>query len=319
MELTLAQAREAQSLLRQYLPVSRLVAAPSLSANGSSVYLKLETDLPTHTFKPRGAIYALAMNQKKRKIREVIACSTGNHGASVAYAAKLAGLPATIFLPENPNQVKRARIAALGAKIVEVGEQDLAVASERAAERAKAEGVYLLSDQVDPILHAGPGTISLELAEQLPSVDTIVVPMGDTALMRGIAAVAKQLFPKVRMIGVQAERAPSYYLSWKQGRVVTTETCDTMADGLATRFPNDDNVRTIRELVDEVVLVSEDEMLAAIRHLALEEHVIAEPAGAAATAALLHKKFRPGAATVLLVSGANILPEILQRALCGAR
>ncbi len=319
MELTLAQAREAQALLGKHLPVSRLVPAPSLSRDGNNVYLKLETDLPTHTFKPRGAIYALAMNQAKRKIREVVACSTGNHGASVAYAAKLAGLPATIFLPENPNQVKRARIAALGAKIVEVGAQDLAVASERAAERAKADGVYLLSDQIDPILHAGPGTISLELAEQLPSVDTIVVPMGDTALIRGIAAVAKQLFPKVRMIGVQAERAPSYYLSWKQGRVVTTETCDTIADGLATRFPNDNNVRTIRELVDEVVLVSEDEMLAAIRHLALEQHVIAEPAGAAATAALLHKKFRPGAATVLLVSGANILPEILQRALCGTR
>ena len=316
MELSLVEAREAQTLLRQYLPVSRLAPAASLSQQGSDVHLKLETDLPTHTFKPRGAIYALAMNRKKRKIREVIACSTGNHGASVAYAAKLAGLPATIYLPEDPNPVKRARIAALGASIVEVGDQDLAAASERAAERAKADSVYYLSDQTDPILHAGPGTISLELAEQLPSVDTIVVPMGDTALMRGIAAVAKQLFPQVRMIGVQAERAPSYYLSWKQGRVVTTDTCDTMADGLATRFPNDDNVRTIRELVDDVVLVSEDEMLAAIRHLAVAEHVIAEPAGAAATAALLHKKFRPGAATVLLVSGANITPEILRRALC---
>jgi threonine dehydratase len=317
MELTLAQAREAQALLRRYLPVSRLVPAPSLSNNGSSVYLKLETDLPTGSFKPRGSIYALAMNQARRPIREVVACSTGNHGAAVAYAGQQAGLPVTIFLPENPNAVKRARIAALGAKIVEEGASDLAAASERATAYARKEGVYFLSDATDPILHAGPGTIALEIGEQLPSFDTIVIPMGDTALIRGIASVAKQLSPKARIIGVQAERAPSYYLSWKAGRAIETETCDTIADGLATRTPNEGNVRTIRELVDDVVLVTEDEMLAAIRHLALEEHVIAEPAGAATTAALLHKKFRRGAATVLLVTGANIVPEILRRAICG--
>ena len=117
---------------------------------------------------------------------------------------------------------------------------------------------------------------------------------------------------------MQAEQAPSYFLSWKHGQAVSTETCNTIADGLATRIPEPDNVRAICELVDEVVLVTDDQMLAAIRHLALDEHIIAEPAGAAATAALLHAKFQCGRDTVLLVTGANISPDVLRAAICGA-
>jgi threonine dehydratase len=139
--------------------------------------------------------------------------------------------------------------------------------------------------------------------------------MGDTALIRGVAAIAKQLSPAIRIVGVQATRAPSYFLSWEAGRVIPTDTCDTIADGLATRIPESENVRAIRELVDEVVLVTDDEMLAAIRHLALEEHVVAEPSGAAATAALLHAKITTGAHTVLLMTGANVTPDALRAAL----
>jgi len=316
MNLSLSVAREAHTLLRRYLPVSRLVAASSLSKSGSEVHLKLETDLPTGSFKPRGAIYALSLNAKRRPIREVTASSTGNHGAAVAFAAKHLGIPATIFLNANPNPVKRARIAALGAKIVEAGMADLSGAFQEASAYSRADGIYFLNDATDPDLPAGPGTIALEIFDQLAGVDTIVVPMGDTALIRGVAAVAKQLNPKIRIVGVQAEQAPSYFLSWKAGKSLSTETCNTVADGLATRITEPDNVQAIRELVDEVVLVTDDEMLHAIRHLAEEEHVIAEPAGAAATAALLHEKVRPASSTVLLVTGANIPPDVLRRAIC---
>lgn len=318
MNLPLTIARQARALLQSHLPVSRLVASPSLSARtGGEVHLKLESELPTGSFKPRGALYALSVNRARRPISEVTASSTGNHGAAVAFAAKLLGIPATIFLPANPNPVKRARIASLGAKIVEVGGTDLRAAFERAAAYARSPGIYFLNDATDPDLPGGPATIALEIFEQLPAVDTIVVPMGDTALIRGVAAAAKQLSPTIRIVGVQAERAPSYFLSWNSGRAETTETCDTIADGLATRVTEEDNVRAIRELVDEVTLVSEEDMLAAIRHLVLEDYVIAEPSGAAATAAVLRKDVEVGRHAVLLVTGANVTPDVMRAALCG--
>src|SRR5207245_712155 len=163
--------------LRKYFDAPPLVKAPSLSISGAEVYLKIETGLPTGSFKPRGALYALATNLKRRKIEEVTASSTGNHGAAVAYAAKTLGARATIF-----------------------------------------------------------------------------VPMGDTALMRGVAAAVKQLAPQVKIVGVQAEQAPAYCLSWRAGEVVATESCDTCADGLATRTPDAGNVAAIRKLVDDVAL-----------------------------------------------------------------
>jgi len=143
----------------------------------------------------------------------------------------------------------------------------------------------------------------------------IFVPMGHTALIRGVAAAVKQLAPQVTIIGVQAEQAPSYYLSWKAGKAVGTETCDTIADGLATRTPEEANVRDIRKLVDDVALVSEEQMFRAIEMLLVEEHVLAEPAGAASTAALLSAHHEYGDRVVLLVTGANISREVLRRAI----
>ena len=305
--------RQARELLARFLPPTRVAQAASLSRESSPVYLKLEIDLPTGSFKPRGAIYALATNLSRGKIEEVTASSTGNHGAAVAYAAKTLGVSATIFLPANPNAVKRAKIHDFGARIVETGAVDLAEAFQQAAEYSRRPGVYFLNDATDPDLPAGPGVIGLEIAEQVPQVSTIFVPMGDTALIRGLAAAAKQVIPGVRIIGVQAERAPSYYLSWKQGTAVTTETCDTCADGLSTRTPDPANVQAIRELVDDVVLVSEEQIIDAIRHLYEREGVIAEPAGAAATAAFLASP-RLAGTTVLLVSGGNISQEVRQQA-----
>ncbi len=306
--------REARALLDPYLPETRTIPARSLSRAGEPVHLKIETHLPTGSFKPRGAFYALAKNLSTRRIEEVTASSTGNHGAAVAFASKTLGIPATIFLPANPNAVKRKKISDLGARIVEGGSDDLAGAFEQAAQYSSRPGVYFLNDATDVLVPVGTATIGLEITQQVPpDLAAIFVPMGDTALVRGVAAAIKQLLPKARIIGVQAERAPSYYLSWKEGRAVSTKTCDTCADGLATRTPEPENVAAIRQLVDDVVTVSEEQMLHAIARLYSEEGVLAEPAGAAATAAFLAQPPSQGR-VVLLVTGANITDEVRHRA-----
>lgn len=314
MNITAATVVRARELLRPYLPVSRLVPASSLSTGERDVFLKLESEMPTGSFKPRGALYTLIMQLGRGAVREVTASSTGNHGAAVAFAAKLLGVPATIFLPQNPNPVKRERIAKLGAKIVESG-HDIAEAGKAAAAFAERDGVFFLDDATYPDVPTGPATMSAEIFEQCPTVQTIICPMGDTALIRGVAAAAKLLSSHVKIVGVQAERAPSYVLSWKEGRPVPTETCDTIADGLATRTPTVANVTAIRELVDEVRLVSEEQMLAAIRHLLFEEHLVAEPAGAATTALLMQDATSFPGPVVAIVTGSNIAPEILRRAI----
>jgi len=312
---TLSAIHEAREFLAGYFAPTRLVPAPQLSrATGQRVHLKLETDLPTASFKVRGALYALAMNLRKGPVREVVASSTGNHGAAVAYAANFLGVKATIVLPENCNPVKRQRIALLGAAIVERG-KDITDAFHEVEQYAQEQGAYFLNDASDPVLPAGPGTIACEILEQLPATDTIFVPMGDTALIRGMAAAAKQVSPRVRMVGVQSERAPAYYLSWNQGEAVSTDTCDTIADGLSTRTTIAANVTAIRQLVDDVLLVSDEQMLAAVDKLLFEEQVLAEPSGAATTAALLHHRSQGGENVVLVVSGANISREVLYRAI----
>jgi threonine dehydratase len=311
----LSAIHDARKLLAGYLTSTRLAPAHSLSrATGRRVYLKLETDLPTASFKVRGALYALAKNLQKGPIREVVASSTGNHGAAVAYAANLLGVKATIYLPENCNPIKRERIASLGATIVRRG-KDITDAFQEVAKYAQDQGAYLLNDATDEDLPAGPGTIGCEILEQLPNVSTIFVPMGDTALIRGIAAAARQISQEVRIVGVQSEQAPAYYLSWKQGEAVCTETCDTIADGLSTRTTVPANVRAIRQLVDEVVLVSDQQMLDAIARLLFDEQVLAEPSGAATTAAMLQHKSQVGENVVLVVTGANISREVLQQAI----
>ena len=172
MSIKLAAVYEAKVLLRQYLPVTRLVPAASLTAGVCNVYLKMECDLPTGSFKPRGALWALSVNLARRPVKEVIASSTGNHGAAVAYAAKTLGISCTIFLPQNPNPTKREKIAALGARIVESGGATC-VRVFAAKEYAERDGVYFLNDATDSDLPAGPATIALEIWEQNPAIDLI--------------------------------------------------------------------------------------------------------------------------------------------------
>jgi threonine dehydratase len=313
MKPDLATMEEAQKFLAEYFPATPLRHAPAISRGAAEAFLKLEIQLPTGSFKPRGALFALATHLRKRNVREVTACSTGNHGAAVAWAAKNLGVAATIFLPANPNAVKRQKITDLGARIVEAGGQDLAHAFLQAQEYSHRPGLYFLNDATDPDLPAGPATIGLEILSQLPQVAALYVPMGDTALIRGVGAAVKLAGANVKLIGVQAERAPSYYLSWKKGEPVATDTCDTCADGLATRTPETENVRAIRELVDDVILVTEDELIGAIRKLYERENIIAEPAGAAATAAFLKLPYAKGE-VALLVTGGNISSAIRRKA-----
>ncbi len=317
---TAEQVNDARSLLQRFLKPTRLVQAERIGSDSNTrVYLKLETDLPTKSFKPRGALYALMKTIEHHSIKGVVAASTGNHGAAVAYAARVAQLPATIFLPQFPNPFKRARIVSLGAQVIEVESKGSSLA-EAADAYAKEHDYYFLDDSSSELVPVGTATIAAEILDELSSAavipDVMIVPMGDTALIRGVASEAKRRHPGVKIVGVQAEQAPSYVRSWHEGRVVTTETCDTIADGLATSVPLESNVREIRSLVDEVCLLSEDELLRGIRTLLFDERVVAEAAGAAATAAYLQNKANySGRTVVLLVTGANLPNELLLKAM----
>jgi len=313
------QIVQARTFLLKYLTPTRLCPAPSVSRIAKAeVALKLETEQPTGSFKVRGALHALAVNLSRGKISEVVTASTGNHGAAVAYAASLLRVPCTVFLPVNPNPTKRSRIVELGARVKEVG-QDLSEAALYAASHAERDRVYFLNDAMDPDLPAGPATIACEILDQRCGTDTLIVPVGDTALIRGIAAAVRHLRPEVRIIGVQAEGAPAYYQSWKAGKAIVPHRGSTIADGLNSQMPYTENIEQIHRLLDDFFLVNDDEMLRTMRHLILEECVLSEPAGAAATAALLFRKnCKFGRTPTAIVSGANISPQVL-RSLASAR
>jgi len=306
---------DARKFLTKFLTPTRLVRAESLeTVSGAQVWLKLEIENPTGTFKVRGAFNAVRHRSHQSRFDGVVTSSTGNHGAAIAFAARQMNLKSRIYLPENPNPVKRERIANLDAEIVEVG-RDLEESREHAANFSKASGWPLIVDVDDSHIAAGTGTIACEILEQEPSINVIVVPVGDSNLIRGIAYAAKQIRPAIRIIGVQAEKAPAYYQSWKERRSLSTATADTIADGLSTRTTTEGNVRQLIDLVDDIRLVSEEEMLRAIAFLLINEHTLAEPAGAAATAALLKSGNEfAGRNVALLVSGANIAPDVLRRA-----
>jgi threonine dehydratase len=316
--LTMERVRAAQNLLRPIVPESRLLKSANLpDANGASVYLKLESEGPTGSFKVRAAYHAIHIRKQRANgsLPGVVTSSTGNHGAAVAYAASMQRVAARIYVPENPNPAKRARIAEFAPEIVEVGKY-LEETRQHASKFARESGWYDIVDGSDPEMLPGTATIACEIIEKLPQVDVIFVPVGDSTLIRGVAFAAKQLRPEIRIVGVQAERAPAYALSFAKGQAISLESSDTIADGLAVRDTSPENVREIASLVDEFVLVSEDQMLGAMRRLMVQEHVIAEPAGAATTAAFLKNTGNyAGKKIVLLVTGSNVTEELLLGAL----
>src|SRR4051812_15398885 len=244
---------DAQSLLARHFGPTPTARAASLSSPFHDAYLKIETGLPTGSFKVRGALYSLSVRfapdptclaEAQRAKAEVVCASTGNHGAAGGWAAQLLGVRATIFVPADPNPVKTARILSLGARLVKGG-VDLSAAIDAAQDYATRERAFFLHDASDPDVPIGTATIGMEILDQLPEVDAIYVPMGDTALIRGVASAVKQRKPAVRIVGVVAANAPAYLLSWTGARdsglgascIVETQTCDTIADGLAIRRP----------------------------------------------------------------------------------
>ena len=308
----------ARATIAPYLDRTPVIRVDAAGAPGRTIYLKNETILPTGSFKVRGAIYALKAACSGGIVTEAVAASTGNHGAAVAYACRLLGVPARIFLPEHPNPVKAGRIRELGAVLVETG-RDLTDAIDAAEQYVTTAGAFFLHDASSPEVPAGAATIGAEILEDVPDVDEVYVPMGDTALIRGVASALRLASSRrIRVVGVVAEAAPAYCLSWKSGQVRETATADTIADGLAVRRPLASNVAAIRELVDDVVSVSEREMLQAIAWVRRATGILAEPSGAAAVAAVIAgSRAGSGAAagrtepvTVALVTGGNISPEV---------
>jgi threonine dehydratase len=307
MAIDPARIDEAVRFVARHFTPTPLVEAASLRTRERQVYLKLESVLPTGSFKVRGALFSLSERLRAGTVTEVVAASTGNHGAAVAFAGRQLGVPAAIFLPTNPNPVKAARIRDLGARLVEVG-PDLTAAIDAAQDYASSRGAFFLHDASDPDVPAGTSTIGHEILTERPDIDAIYVPVGDTALIRGVASAAKRLRPSVRILGVVAEQAPAYYLSWRDQRVVETASAETIADGLAVRRPLAPNVAAIGELVDDFRLVGEDEMRSAIGYLERNERVIAEPSAAAPLAALMKEEPLSKGSIALLVTGANLAP-----------
>ena len=313
---TLQDVYRARQVISRYLAPTPLVRSAAMSeALECDLYLKLETVQPIGAFKVRGGINLIFHMPADERARGLITASSGNHGQSIAYAAKTFGVKAIIAVPEGANPYKVAAMRRLGAEVVLHG-RDFDVAREWAEEKARREGLRYVHPANEPLLIAGVGTVSLEVMEALPDVDTIIVPIGGGSGACGHCLVAKRLSPKVKVIGVQAEKAPAVYLSWKAGRKVETPEAATWAEGLMTRVPFDLTLGILRQHIDEIVLVSEEEMRQGVRFLLEAAHQLTEAAGAApAAAARKLKDSLRGKTVVLIVSGCNITLEQLRRVL----
>lgn len=312
---TIDDVRAARAFITPHLTLpTPLVASETLSDRlGMDVRLKLESLLPTSAFKVRGGVNLVGRDPTAR--RGVMGASTGNHGQSLAWAGRRFGVPVTIYCPIGSNPIKVASMRSLGATVVEHG-ADYDEARVECERVAAASGARYVHSGNEPHLIAGVATATLEVLEAWPDVDVLLVPVGGGSGASGVTIVAKSLAPHVQVIGVQSDAAPAAYLSWREGRLATTDAAATFADGLATRTAFALPQRVLRERLDDFVLVSDDELRRAMRALLLEAHVVAEGAGAAATAGAskLRDRLR-GKRVALWVSGANATDRSLSDAL----
>ena len=313
---TLEDVYRARRVIAPCLQPTPLVPSDSLSELlGCKAYLKCENVQPIGVFKVRGGINLVSSLSEEERRRGVITPSTGNHGQSIAYAARLFGVPAVIAAPENCNPYKQRAMERLGARVNLFG-RDFDECRVWAEEEAVRQGYRYVHVANEPLLIAGVGTMSLEIIGDLPDVDVIINPIGGGSGCSGHCIVAKAIKPDVEVIGVQAERAPSVYLSWKAGELRETESADTFAEGLATRVAFELPFSIIKDRIDDIVLVSEDEMRRAIVTLLDRAHMLAEPAGAAPLAAALKMGARlRDKRVVLVLTGANITLEQLRAVL----
>jgi threonine dehydratase len=281
---------------------------------GREVFLKLENVQRTGAFKIRGAISRLLMLQPSERQRGVLTASAGNHGQGVALAARLLGAPATVVLPVGAPLAKIAAIQRHQAEVVLVG-ASYDSAHEHALELARERGQTYIHAFEDPDVMAGQGVVALEVLEDVPEVDTLVVPIGGGGLMAGMATAARALRPGIRLVGVQAQGSAAVADGFRTG-VLQPGGASTIADGIAVKAPSARTFEIIQRLVDDVVTVS-DEAIARTIVLLLERHkLLAEGAGAAALAALMEGHVAPeGAKVCAVVSGGNIDPILLAKVL----
>jgi len=283
--------------------------------HGRRLYLKPENLQPIGAFKLRGAYNKIASLTDEERSRGVISYSSGNHAQGVAYAARALGVKAVIVMPRNAPTIKREATAALGAEIVLVGP----ASSERQAkaeELAAEHGYLIVPPYNDEKIIAGQGTMGLEILEDLPDVETVLVPVGGGGMISGIATAIKLSKPDTKVIGVEPELAADAQASLRSGKIVqftAEQVTRTMADGLRTQSIGPINFEHIRRYVDDFVTVSEDEIREAMRRLAADPKTVAEPSGAVAAAAFLFRcdLLPKTTMNVAVISGGNIEPQML--------
>lgn len=310
--LSLDDLYRARYVLGEILRRTDIVPAPKLNPE-SDIYLKPENLQVTGSFKIRGAYYRISQLTEEEKKRGVVACSAGNHAQGVALGATSHGIKSLICLPEGAPISKIEATRRLGAEICLVpGVYDDAY--QRALQLRDEKGYTFVHPFNDERVIAGQGTIGLELLEQLPDVEAVIVPVGGGGLISGVAYAMKSLNPSIKVYGVQAAGAPSMYESLRTRQPETLGQVSTVADGIAVKTPGDLTFDICSKYVDEMCLVTEDEISAAILRLLEEEKIVAEGAGAVSVAAAMFNKVPiKGKKTVCLVSGGNIDVTILSR------
>ncbi len=309
---TLHDVYRARRVIAAHLPRTPLIHASALDRLFEArVYVKCENTLPTGAFKVRGGINLLHHLSAEERRRGVITASTGNHGQSIAYAGRILGIRVVIGAPRESNPLKVAAMRALGAEVILEG-RDFDEAREWVERTAEQEGYRYVHSANEPLLIAGVGTASLEVMEEVPDADVIIAPIGAGSGACGHCITAKALSPRVQVVGVQAEGAPPVYRSLKEGGMVRLDRMETFAEGVATRVPFALPITILRRHLDDIVLVSDEEMKLAILLLAEAVRQTAEGAGAASTAAALRLRDRlRGKTVVLILSGGNIPLETL--------
>ena len=313
-EVSLKAVREARANISGSIYLSPCTHSASISeTSGHPVYLKLENRQRTGAFKERGALNKLLLLTEPERKRGVIAASAGNHAQGVAFHARRNGIAAKIVMPVMTPLVKVNATKGYGADVVLYGD-GYDEAYEEARRLAEVEGLTFVHPFDDPAVIAGQGTIALEILEQVPDMEAVVVPIGGGGLISGIACAIKESKPGIRVVGVQAARMPSMLEAVRAGHTVTIPVNPTIADGIAVRRSGELTLQNVQKYVDEVVAVEEEEIASGILTLLEREKTLAEGAGAAAVAALLHHKTSlKQQKTVALVCGGNIDVTLLSR------
>jgi threonine dehydratase len=304
---TYADVVAAAPAVHRHVRPTPLYEWPALShLLGCRYLLKHENHTPTTAFKVRGGVHLVSRLSDEQKRRGIIACTTGNHGQSMAYACRLFGVRCVIVVPQGNNPDKNAAIRTLGAELVEHG-QDYDEARVHCEGLRHELGLRYVHSANEPELIAGVGTYAMEIFDELPEPDFLLVPVGLGSGISGAATVAAARNPRTKVIGVQSEGAPSVTLSWRAGRPVECGRPATFAEGMATRVPADMTLGIMRRLVHDMVLVGEDELQRAVRLLLRVTHNLAEGAGAASTAAAFRMREQLAGKTVVgVLSGGNL-------------